>query len=93
MIKRAATEIAVYLGILAAVIALAACTPERPAIIKPPVELMTCAAEPVAPVLPDRTEQAARDMVVGTYILALVMAGADCRARVDALRAWGDALD
>ena len=76
-----------------ALASLAACTPERPAIVKPPVELMTCAAEPVAPVLPGRTDQAARDMVVGTYILALVMAGADCRARVDALRAWSDALD
>lgn len=76
-----------------ALASLAACTPERPAIVKPPVELTTCAAEPVAPVLPGRTDQAARDMVIGTYILALVMAGADCRARVDALRAWSDALD
>ena len=76
-----------------ALASLAACTPERPAIVKPPVELTTCAAEPVAPVLPDRTDQAARDMVIGTYILALVMAGADCRARVDAVRAWSEALD
>ena len=76
-----------------ALASLAACTPERPAIVKPPVELTTCAAEPVAPALPGHDAQAARDMVVGTYILALVSAGADCRDRIAALKSWSEALD
>jgi hypothetical protein len=31
-------------------------------------------------------------MLIGVYVLALVDAGADCRARVDAIKAWADAL-
>lgn len=93
MLKRAATEIAVYLGLIAAIIALAACGQERPAIVKPPVELLACEAEPVAPALPGHDAQAARDMIVGTYILALVSAGADCRDRIAALKSWSEALD
>jgi hypothetical protein len=92
MIRRATTEIAVYLVIITAIIALMGCTPDRPVIVKPPVELTTCAPEPIAPVLPGREEQAARDMLIGVYVLALVDAGADCRARVDAIKAWADAL-
>ncbi|MEN9924064.1 MAG: hypothetical protein RL268_190 [Pseudomonadota bacterium] len=101
MHRRAATEIAIWLGIVAAIIALAGCTRERPVIVKPPVELLSCQAEPVAPVLPPqdwssidvaKAIQAIRDKLTGLWVLDSVKAGQDCRNKVGATRAWAGAL-
>lgn len=53
-----------------------------------PAELTTCADEPVAPDLPERDQQAARDTLTLDYILSLRSAWGDCRSRVDGIRAW-----
>lgn len=78
-------------------LALTACGNERPRIVKPPVELQTCAAEPRAPVLPERdgtdAAQLERDKMVLDYILSLRSAYGDCLAKVTGIKAWSDALD
>lgn len=78
-------------------IALSACGTERPRIVRPPVELTTCAGEPAVPVLPERdgtdAGQLVRDRLTLDFILALRSAYGDCRSKVDGLRAWSEALD
>jgi hypothetical protein len=92
MLKRATIGISLVLAFVAALVTLAGCSPERPVVVKPPPELLSCQAEPIAPVLPAHDQQAARDMLIGVYVLALVEAGQDCRSRVDALKVWAGAL-
>lgn len=76
-------------------LALTACTP-RPAVVLPPADLATCADEPQAPSLPERDgtdeTQLRRDTMTLDYILALVGAGADCRAKVQGLKMWSDEM-
>lgn len=83
--------------ILPALFTLTACGNERPRIVKPPAELQTCAAEPAAPLLPERDgtdeTQIRRDTMTLEFILALRSAWGDCAARVAGVRAWSDALD
>lgn len=74
-------------------LALTGCGQERPAIAKPPADLLTCADEPVAPSLPGRDEQARRDALTLDYVLALRSAWGDCSSKVAGVRAWADALD
>ena len=70
------------------VLALTACGQERPTIALPPVELTTCADEPVAPSLPGRDQQDTRDAMMLDYVLAWRSAWGSCRAAVDGLREW-----
>lgn len=72
----------------ASALTLAACGQPQPIRILPPASLASCAAEPEAPALPDRTEQAERDRLVLEYLLSLRSAGADCRAKVNGLATW-----
>lgn len=72
--------------------ACASCGQERPAIAKPPADLLVCADEPVAPSLPGREEQARRDAMTLDYILALRSAWGDCFAKVAGVRAWAEKL-
>lgn len=76
-------------------VALTACTP-RPAVQLPPPELATCAPEPKAPDIPARDgsdeTQLRRDMLTLDYVLALVGAGGDCRAKVSGLAKWRDSM-
>lgn len=72
--------------------ACAACGQERVETIKPPADLLTCADEPEAPDLPGREQQVQRDRMTLDYVLALRSAWGDCRAKVDGVRAWADAL-
>jgi predicted small lipoprotein YifL len=74
-------------------LALTGCGQERPALAKPPADLLTCADEPVAPSLPGREEQARRDAMTLDYVLALRSAWGDCFAKVAGVRAWADALN
>lgn len=80
-----------------AIINLTACAPARPVVVLPPADLATCAAEPPAPSLPDRDgtdeTQLRRDTLTLDYILSLVGAGSDCRAKVRGLKAWRDEMD
>lgn len=71
---------------------LTACGQERPAIQKPPIDLLTCADEPDAPNLPDRSQQAVRDTMVFDYILAMRTSWGDCKSKVSGIKAWVDAL-
>lgn len=73
-------------------LALTGCGQERPAIAKPPADLLVCADEPVAPDLPGRDEQARRDVMTLDYILALRSAWGDCFAKVAGVRAWANKL-
>lgn len=70
------------------VLALTGCGQERPALAKPPADLLRCADEPVAPALPGREEQAKRDAMTLDYVLALRSAWGDCFAKVAGVRAW-----
>ena len=97
MKKRAATEIAIWLVILAALAwLLGGCTQERPAIVRPPVELTECADEPQTPDIPAKDGTAAtrdvRDMLVWRYVLALHGAFIDCKADVTGIKAWDQGL-
>lgn len=67
---------------------LKACRQERPAIVKPPADLLVCADEPVVPDLPVRDQQAKRDAMTPDYVLALRSAWEDCFAKVAGVRAW-----
>lgn len=77
--------------ILPAILALAACQQPRVQLVLPPVSLTTCAAEPLAPDLPSREEQARRDALTLDYILTLRSAWGDCKSRVQGLAAWLEA--
>ena len=67
------------------------CAPKRIAVAaKPPAALLTCADEPEAPSLPAPGIE--RDRIVLDFILALRGSYGDCKASVDAIRAWADAL-
>lgn len=73
--------------------ALTGCGQERPALAKPPADLLQCADEPVAPALPGREEQARRDAMTLDYVLALRSAWGDCSAKVAGVRAWADQVN
>lgn len=73
-------------------LALTGCGQTRVETVKPPLTLLTCADEPVAPALPDRDQQTARDRMTLEYILALRAAWGDCAAKVSGVRAWSEAL-
>lgn len=60
-------------------------------IAKPPLDLLTCADEPVAPELPGRDAQVARDQMTLNYILGLRSAWGSCHAAVAGVRAWSEA--
>lgn len=66
---------------------------EKVRLALPPVELTTCADEPLAPELPGQDMQAARDALMLGYVLALRAAWGDCRAKVDGSKAWREAAD
>lgn len=72
--------------------ACAACGPGRPRLSPVPAELTTCADEPLAPDLPGRDAQDARDRLMLDYALSLRSAWGDCRAKVDGVKAWNDAV-
>ena len=74
-------------------LALTGCGQERPALAKPPADLLVCADEPVAPELPGRDRQDARDRLTLDYLLALRSAWGDCFAKIAGVRAWADALN
>lgn len=74
-------------------LALTACGTDRPVVSLPPVELTQCADEPVAPVLPGADQQRERDLMTLDYVLALRSAWGDCRAKVDGLRVWREAME
>lgn len=63
---------------------------------KPPVENLSCAAEPRAPSLPPRdgTEvtEKARDTLTLAYLLAMRAAYGDCASKVAGVKAWAEAL-
>ncbi len=67
---------------------LTACGQDRVRLVKPPIDLMTCADEPTAPNIPGRDAQDERDRLVFDYVLALRGAWGDCRSKVDGVRAW-----
>ena len=97
MLKRAASEIAVWAAVLITIaFVLSGCTQERPAIAKPPVDLTECADEPPTPDIPakDGTEATRdlRDSIVWQYVLSLHWAFIDCKADVAGVKAWREAL-
>ena len=57
---------------------------------KPPASLLTCQAEPGAPVLP--VPGIERDRIVLAYLLAMRAAYGDCASKVAGVRAWANAL-
>lgn len=63
---------------------------------KPPVELLTCADEPIAPQLPARDgtpeTDKTRDMLTLAYVLAWRAAWGSCRSSVEGVTAWADRL-
>lgn len=69
-------------------ITLAACGQKEPMVITPPAELLRCADAPAVPELPPPGIE--RDKVTLALWLAEREAGADCRARVNGVRAWVD---
>lgn len=78
--------------------ACAACGPTKFRPVPVPVELTTCADEPVAPDLPARDPlaldqvQAERDRLTLAYILDLRSAWGSCKAAVAGVKAWNDAI-
>lgn len=73
-------------------LALTGCGQERPVVAKPPVALLECRDEPVAPDLPGRDQQATRDAMMLDYVLGMRDAWGDCRAKLAGVRAWADAF-
>lgn len=57
---------------------------------KPPVTLLTCSAEPVAPELPAPGIE--RDRVVLAYLLAMRAVYGDCASKVAGVKRWSEAL-
>ena len=74
-------------------VTLASCGQERPAIAKPPLALLSCADEPVAPDLPPRGMQDQRDVMTLEYILGLRSAWGSCKAAVAGVKAWVDEME
>lgn len=74
-------------------LALTACGNERPVVSKPPVALLTCADEPVAPDLPGRDQQSARDELTLEYVLSLRSAWGDCFAKIAGVKAWANEME
>lgn len=75
---------------------LSACDPHV-RIATPPPEYLTCADEPVAPMLPERdgtvTTEVARDVATLGYVLGLRSAWGDCAAKVAGVRAWAERVE
>ena len=69
---------------------LTACGPKPPVATKPPPELLTCSAEPLAPDVGEPGIE--RDRIVLAYVLALRAAWGDCSGNLAGIRAWADAL-
>jgi hypothetical protein len=77
-----------------------ACAEKRIELVRPPVALTECAAEPAAPDLPPvpwgaaeaRAVQMMRDATTLAYVLALRSAWGDCSADVAGVKAWSEAL-
>lgn len=61
--------------------------------MKPPLALLRCAYEPEAPALPDREQQAKRDVMTLNYILDLRAAWGDCKAKLAGIAAWSEELE
>jgi len=74
-------------------VTLASCGQERPAIAKPPLALLSCADEPVAPDLPPRTFQDQRDLMMLDYVLSWRTAWGDCSAKLVGVKAWSEAVE
>lgn len=74
-------------------VTLASCGQERPAIAKPPVALLSCADEPVAPDLPPRAFQDQRDLMMLDYVLSWRTAWGDCSAKLAGVKAWSEAVE
>ena len=73
------------------VLSLTACGDREPVkATKPPPELLTCAGQPVAPVLPPPGIE--RDRIVSEWVLAYHAAWGDCSAKLQGIRAWSEAL-
>ena len=71
--------------------ALASCGDKIPVkATKPPVALLSCSAEPVAPELPAPGIE--RDRIVLAYLLAMRAAYGDCASKVAGVKSWADAL-
>ena len=71
--------------------ALTACGPKVAVkATKPPPELLTCAGQPVAPVLPPPGIE--RDRIVSEWVLAYHEAWGDCASKVAGVKRWADAL-
>lgn len=58
--------------------------------VKPPPALLTCAGEPLAPILPPPGIE--RDRIVTDWLLAYRTAWGDCAAKVSGISAWAKAL-
>lgn len=72
-------------------LSLAGCGPKVIAVAtKPPPELLTCADEPLAPILPSPGIE--RDRIVADWLLAMRAAWGDCSAKVQGVKAWADRL-
>lgn len=71
---------------LSPLLLLAACATPAPRVetvaIAPPSTLLTCKAAPASP------KEATRQSEVARYIVRLHEAGADCRAKLGAVRDW-----
>ena len=90
-------QLALFLSLCA--LSLTACAaPRQPEVVtqikvekvKPPIELLTCLDEPVSPP-PEYLTVGRWDRAVAVYILMWAQAHADCKARIEALKAWNDA--
>ena len=57
---------------------------------KPPVQLLTCADEPIAPQLPEPGVE--RDRLVLAYVLAWRIAWGDCAGNIAGIKRWADGL-
>jgi hypothetical protein len=67
-------------------LALAACGQPEALVLTPPADLLRCADAPAVPTLPEPGIE--RDRATVALWLAEREAGADCRARVNGVRAW-----
>jgi len=62
-------------------------------VAKPPVALLQCAGEPVAPDLPPRTFQDQRDLLMLDFVLAWRSAWGDCKAKLAGVEAWANEME
>jgi hypothetical protein len=58
--------------------------------VKPPASLLTCAGEPLAPVLPPPGIE--RDRIVTDWLLAMRAAWGSCSSQLAGVKHWADAL-